>query len=232
MQLSSATKFVIAIGIVISLMLPGALILPRSPTGSTNKETPIVLPPAELPSQPLANQAKWEEFTGQGGEWNAGINQSLFTRNVTMEELRVLVGEEALRALNGSASGGTPPTLDGEGTVEYSAGAVDQSKAASGTAAREVEEADIVKLQGSLLYVLNSYRGLIIVDLSNKDRPSVSGALRLQGYPQDMYVVGNLSFVILSASYGYWYNYYTLPEAGRSAYYFDGGQLRRIELSL
>ena len=213
MALSHTVKLVLAFGIIAGLLLPTLYIFPKAPDEQPAGQPPYV--PPEQPSQPLANQGAWEAYTGQGGEWQLGLNQTLFTRNVTLEELKVLSGTEAEKALNGSAA--RPPSPPSEGAAETAQGAYDDSsKGAASAQPREVEEADIVKLQGSYLYVLNPYRGLIIVSLADRDHPAVAGAVRLQGYPQDMYVVGNLAFVILTTSYGYWYNYYTL-DAGRGA---------------
>lgn len=222
MPLSSTAKLSLAIGIVMALILPGIMLMPYYQPVQERNGNPTVLPPAEQSTEPLVNQASWEEYAGQGGEWQIAINQSLFTRNVTMDELRVLAGEEAERALNGSASSSPPPMRE-TGLAEDVSYAYDLSKNSEGTAPREVEEADIIKLQGNYLYVLNPYRGLIIVDLSDKDRPVVTGAARVQGYPQEMYIVGNLSFIILSTNYGYWYNYYSLEAVDRSASTVFGG---------
>ncbi|MFH1029286.1 MAG: beta-propeller domain-containing protein, partial [Pseudomonadota bacterium] len=222
MALSGTVKTALAIGIVIALMVPAALFVPHKTPIQERNENPPILPEPEQPSAPLANQVGWEEYTGQGGEWETPINQSLFTRNVTMEQLRVLAGEEAERALNGSASP-SPPGSYGAGLAEDASGAVDQSKSSDNSAPREVEEADIVKLAGHYLYVLNPYRGLMIVDLADKDKPVVAGAARVQGYPEEMYIVGNLSFIILSANYGYWYNYYSLAVMDSSAGPITGG---------
>ena len=222
LALSGTVKTALAIGIVLALMVPAALFIPHNTPIRERNDTPNYLPEPEKPSAPLANQAGWELYTGQGGEWQTPINQSLFTRNVTMEQLRVLAGEEAERALNGSASP-SPPGSYRNGMAEDASGTVDQSKTSETSAPREVEEADIVKLAGHYLYVLNPYRGLMIVDLADKDNPVVTGAARVQGYPQQMYVVGNISFIILSANYGYWYNYYSLAERDASASPITGG---------
>jgi len=70
---------------------------------------------------------------------------------------------------------------------------------------RDIEEADVVKQVGDKLYVLNQYKGLIIVDVANADDPKVVGTLDLRGRGVEMYVVGNQAFVILSADFGYYY---------------------------
>lgn len=65
--------------------------------------------------------------------------------------------------------------------------------------AREIEEADVVKVVGDKLYVLNRYRGLIIIDVGNPDAPAIVGALSLTGRGVEMYVVGGQVFALLSA---------------------------------
>jgi len=223
MALSGPVKMVIAFGVITALILPGAYLFPRG-TDLPAPERPYV-PPDDQPANPLANQDAWEAYKGDAGQWQQPLNRTLFTRDVTMGELKVLAGAEAEMALNGSAA--RPPPVADAGGAETNYGAADASQKGAGTSApREVEEADIVKLAGSHLFVLNPYRGLIIVDLAGRAGPAVAGAVRLQGYPQDMYVVGNLSFVILTTTYGYWYNYYTL-EAGRGLEVIDG-----VEVSL
>lgn len=75
---------------------------------------------------------------------------------------------------------------------------------AGGEAAlREIEEADLVKVVGDRIYVLHRYKGLIIVNASNPDAPTVAGRLELRGQPIEMYVVGDRAYVVLSADM-YW----------------------------
>jgi uncharacterized secreted protein with C-terminal beta-propeller domain len=72
---------------------------------------------------------------------------------------------------------------------------------------RDVEEADIVKLVGDRLYVLNPYRGLQIIDLSDPDNPTIMGRARLLGTPVDLYVVDSRAYVITSKTFNFWYQY-------------------------
>ncbi len=65
---------------------------------------------------------------------------------------------------------------------------------------REVEESDIVKAVGDRLYVLNSYRGLMVVNLEDPEAPFVEGSVQVLGYPISMYVVDFLGFVIVSGA--------------------------------
>jgi hypothetical protein len=66
---------------------------------------------------------------------------------------------------------------------------------------RDIEEADVVKVVGSTIYVLNPYKGLIIVDASNADAPVVKGTFDLKGRGVEMYVVGQRVYVVLSADF-------------------------------
>jgi hypothetical protein len=68
---------------------------------------------------------------------------------------------------------------------------------------RAVEESDIVKIDGNRLFVLNPYRGLIAVDITTPDKPVLEGRLRVQGSPQEMYVKGNLAFVLMNGMYSW-----------------------------
>lgn len=72
---------------------------------------------------------------------------------------------------------------------------------------REVEEADIVKLVDDRMYILNPYRGLLIVDLSDPDDPAILGRANVLGTPVDLYVVGDTAIVITSASMNFWNQY-------------------------
>ena len=79
---------------------------------------------------------------------------------------------------------------------------------------REVEEADMVKLIGDRLYVLNSYRGLVVVDVSDPANAHVLGRCPVIGYPVDMYVIDFLAIVTVRSDYGFWYNYWGLEMDG------------------
>jgi len=75
-------------------------------------------------------------------------------------------------------------------------------------AEREIEEADIVKVVDSKMYVLNAYRGLVIVDLADPDDPTILGRAKVLGEPVEMYVVDFLVFIIVNRDYNYWYDYW------------------------
>lgn len=62
--------------------------------------------------------------------------------------------------------------------------------------AREIEEADIVKIEGDQLFILNRYRGLILCDISNPDSPAITGRLAMTGEPKEMYIRGDRAHVL------------------------------------
>jgi len=70
-------------------------------------------------------------------------------------------------------------------------------------APRTVEEADVYKLSGSTLYVLNAYRGLQILDLSDLSAPRLLSRVALSGRPVDLYLRGTTAFVLVSDFFRY-----------------------------
>lgn len=69
---------------------------------------------------------------------------------------------------------------------------------------REIVEADIFKLDGDLLYVMNAYRGLVIIDMTEPDQPEVVGRLPFQANPVDMYVRDGRAYIVMSDYFTYW----------------------------
>jgi hypothetical protein len=65
---------------------------------------------------------------------------------------------------------------------------------ANAALARQIEEADLYRVDGDLVYVLNSYRGLIVADLA---RMKLRGRLPFAGWPKEMYVRGSQGLVLL-----------------------------------
>lgn len=63
---------------------------------------------------------------------------------------------------------------------------------------REIEEADIIKVTGTNLYILNQYRGLAVCNVSSPDHPSITGRCAIEGEPIEMYIQGNYAYVIVS----------------------------------
>jgi hypothetical protein len=117
------------------------------------------------------------------------------------------VGLAACGGSGGGGGGGEIPagflTADPRGFTNGGAGAplgtaapgADAAEAAVDVA-REIEEADLYRVDGDLLYLLNAHRGLAVVDL---DGMAVLGRLALGGFPHEMYVRDGRALALLSA---------------------------------
>jgi hypothetical protein len=67
----------------------------------------------------------------------------------------------------------------------------------------EISEADIIQLEGDLVYVLSAYAGLTVVDASDPDDLRALGTWETDAEPFEMYVEGAQAFVMFS-DYGFW----------------------------
>jgi len=112
----------------------------------------------------------------------------------------------------GGGYGGAAP--GGIGSGENMDGIPDEG---TGPNDRDVEESDIISLQGDILYVLNAYRGLIIIDLSEPDEPEVLATMSVIGTPVDMYVVDDFVYMVVARDWRFWYSYSLVETHG------DGG---------
>jgi hypothetical protein len=99
------------------------------------------------------------------------------------------VGEESFLSPE-PGSGGRLASADG------SPGSPAPAGAAAGAPA--VEEADIYRLDGERLLVLNAYRGLQILDLTEPANPALRSRVPLEGTPVDLYLRGSVAFVAVS----------------------------------
>ena len=102
--------------------------------------------------------------------------------------------EQFVSQAPGTGAGGreTGAPADGGGTGTAITGAPTASPA------RAVEEADVYRLVGSTLYVLNGLRGLQIVDLADLDQPRLLGRLPVVGQPVDLYLRGTTAVFAVS----------------------------------
>ncbi len=95
---------------------------------------------------------------------------------------------------------------------------------------RLIEESDIYKLEGDLLFVLNRYRGLQVIQLTDLDRPKLIGRSPIYGYPSEMYVREDRAYVIVSDYFSFWRADPMLAaDAVPTAFY--GSQLRVLDIS-
>ncbi|MBI5494450.1 MAG: beta-propeller domain-containing protein [Deltaproteobacteria bacterium] len=124
-------------------------------------------------------------------------------------------------ASEGSTSGGGAPAA---GDSNQAGGAT-----GGGAAPRAVEESDIYKLDGNTLFVLNRYRGLQILDVTDLDHPRVIGRAPIYGYPKDMYVRGQNAYIIVSDYYSFWREDTAMVDGPWYASW--GSQLRIVDIS-
>jgi hypothetical protein len=61
----------------------------------------------------------------------------------------------------------------------------------------EVEEADIYRIDGTLLYYFNTYRGLLIFDIADPKTPKLLSRSSVFGYPVEMFVSGTTVYALL-----------------------------------
>jgi len=73
---------------------------------------------------------------------------------------------------------------------------------ATTTPTRTVEETDLYRLEGDRLYYLNSYRGLMVFDVTDVDHPALLGRSPIYGSPVDMIVRNGVAIVVVADWYG------------------------------
>ncbi len=88
-------------------------------------------------------------------------------------------------ALASSADDAAPQAT---GMAETSNGTAD--------AARAIEEADIIKIEGTRLYALSQYGGLSVIDLSSRDQMRLLGRKKVQAQPFEMYVRDHVVYAL------------------------------------
>ena len=154
-------------------------------------------------------------------------------KEIEIEELQNLAELEGIQDFSNATD------LNGwRSNRNYLLGGIEESydvaKDADSPIVREIEEADLVKVVGNYMYVLNPYRGLIIFDLSRPDRPVVLGTAPILGNPVEMYVVDDKAYVIVSSDYGYWYSFsrWGWWDMGMTSYRYQiGSRLAIIDIS-
>ncbi len=107
----------------------------------------------------------------------------------------------------GGATRGGASSSSGGGEANAGAPAADGSKGAGQLtdpmAQRpQVKETDLYRVDGDRLYYLNSYRGLMVFDISNVDDPKLLGRSAVFGTPVEMYVKNGIATVVVGDWYG------------------------------
>lgn len=100
----------------------------------------------------------------------------------------------------GNGKGGASPTSASGPTDQASAGLplVPGASSVPGGRVADVQEADVYKVSGGKLFLLNTYRGFLIYDISNPKAPVRLGHLPVYGYPVEMFVENNTVYALLS----------------------------------
>jgi len=102
----------------------------------------------------------------------------------------------------GSSAGGHSNGV-GDGTAGGAPGAPGAgTPAISPQPQRTVEETDLYRLEGTRLYYLNGYRGLMVFDVSDVDHPKLLGRSAIYGSPVEMLVRNGIAVVVVADWYG------------------------------
>ena len=131
---------------------------------------------------------------------NGLTTESWFGEELTEEQLNLITDNLDTTEFNSTDTDSRDQTwdYDGEETAVPGTDLKNDDSLGGGDPPREIEEADIIKLVDDTLYILNSYRGLIIVDVSTPDEPKYLSRVPMFGTPVEMYIVEPMAYVILT----------------------------------
>jgi hypothetical protein len=87
--------------------------------------------------------------------------------------------------------------LGPERALEAAGDGAAESKAPPSGRTEAVEEADIYRVKGNRLYYFNTYRGLLIYDISDAKSPELLSRVPVFGYPVEMFIDGTKAYVLL-----------------------------------
>ena len=140
-------------------------------------------------------------------------------------------GEEIDNGFESDDPSGRTAASRGEGT-SADAGAASASPSAgsdskaSGDAARAVEEADIIKQEGNVLYALSRYGGLAVVDITDPDHLKLLGRKRTDGIPFEMYVRNGRAYVMLNE-----FGHYVKSNGSPYGRWVDSSEILALDVS-
>jgi hypothetical protein len=116
--------------------------------------------------------------------------------------------------------------FNGEAASSSGAGGAADTKAPSAPGTAQVqeqekkpEETDLYRVDGDRLYYLNSYRGLMVFDITNVDAPKLLGRSPVFGTPVEMFVRNGVATMVV----GDWYG--TAPDGSP----FHGSVVRTVD---
>jgi hypothetical protein len=104
---------------------------------------------------------------------------------------------------NGAEQGaGGSTTLGTAGSAPTAAPTTDKSGATTpvvpGGRVADVQEADVYRIQNGKLFLLNTYRGFLVYDITDTKKPVRLARLPVYGYPVEMFVENNVAYALLS----------------------------------
>ena len=111
------------------------------------------------------------------------------------------LGQSAGAAVPGVAGGDFGGSTGGGAAVQAPATAGASASTSSSTP-RTVQETDLYAVDGNRLYYLDSYRGLMVFDITNADAPVLLGRSAIFGDPQEMFVQNGIAVVVVADWYG------------------------------
>ncbi len=156
---------------------------------------------------------KWKSYSGGDVSPEVITIDPGIAKTAPGEELEKLARLEGLNNFTDSSEGSTGGNdTNDEQKTGFSEESGDDYDAGGGAEEREVEEADLVKVIGNTLFVLNSYRGLLTIDISDPENAHISGQCSVIGYPVEMYVVDFLAIITVRTNYNFWYRYWDFKE--------------------
>src|SRR5581483_1067183 len=84
-----------------------------------------------------------------------------------------------------------------------SPGAASTGGGAAAAPTRAIQESDLYAVSGNTLYVLNTFRGLMIVDMSDLAAPQLVARVPIVGTPVGLYLEGTMAYVVVSDRFFY-----------------------------
>lgn len=180
--------------------------------------------PTDLGQLPKLNAGNYSFYFGVDLKRNGKLDGDL----LVSKSLNLTISESGKRsdfvtANNGYLSG--PYGGVTSGSVILAPTAVEDK---SIEVTRAIEEADMIKVEGSYLYILNRYKGLTICDISQPDAPFIAGRASVVGNPTEMYIRDNRAYIILSADYQVFYDF--MPLIGGTTTTGSSSQISRIQV--
>lgn len=176
------------------------------PAGSKPAEVPTDLGGAEFPAQGAtsfetatevegSSSSEGVDFGGlKGVSRGAAMGPTPTVPTAGAPTSAAAPSQSANDAAHAPAGATPPPITTPAGTPG----------SATADAEREIVEADIVQAQGDILYALNRYRGLVLIDMSMPDAPFVRGRVPFQAQPVDMYLKNGKAYIVMSDYFTYW----------------------------